>query len=229
MGSVRVVSFDLDGTITDLSFVNSVWLEGMPRLYALKNGLAFEDAKNSVMSEYGKVGRERLEWYDISYWIAKLGLDVSPEEVLSSFEDKIRIFPEVIEVLEELRDKGLRLIIVTNARREFADLELERTKIGHYFERVFSSTSDFGRIKKTVSLYKKVCSICDVSPKETIHVGDDRRFDFDVPNKLGMMAFYLDRTGEHSGKHVIHNLRELSKKLSTRTPQSACKKNHEQK
>ena len=93
MGRARVVSFDLDGTITDLSFVNSVWLEGMPRLYALKNGLAFEDAKNSVMSEYAKVGRERLEWYDMSYWIAKLGLDVSPREVLSSFEDKIRDLP----------------------------------------------------------------------------------------------------------------------------------------
>jgi putative hydrolase of the HAD superfamily len=213
MSSTKVVSFDLDGTITDTSFVDSVWLKGIPRSYALKNGLTFEDAKNRVMKEYSKIGKKRLQWYDLSYWINKLGLEVSPEEVLSSFRHKIRIFPDVREVLEEFRDRRLRLIVVTNARREFVDLELETTKIGHYFERVFSSTSDFGLIKKSVSVYRKVCSICDVSPEEMIHVGDDECFDFDVPCKLGITAFYLDRTGEHSGEHVINNLKQLDERL----------------
>ncbi len=216
MGSTKVVSFDLDGTITDISFADSVWLEGIPRLFALKNGLPFEDAKNSVTSEYSKIGRERLEWYDLSYWIKRLGLEVSPEEVLNSFQHRIRIFPEVPEVLQQLRDKGLRVIVVTNARREFVDLELEKTKIRHYFERVFSSTSDFGLIKKSVSLYRKVCRICDVSPDEVIHVGDDQRFDYEVPCKLGITAFYLDRTCEHSGNHVINSLKQMTEKLDAR-------------
>src|SRR5208337_79431 len=163
----------MDGTLTDISFVNSVWLEGIPRLYALKYGLAFEDAKNFVTREYGKVGKQRLEWNDLSYWIGRFCLDVSPVEILSSFQDRIGVFPEVTEALEEFRDMGFRLIIVTNARREFADLELEKTKIGHYFERVFSATSDFGLIKNTPNLYKKVWSICEVTPNEMIHVGDD--------------------------------------------------------
>lgn len=81
--------FDLDGTITDVSFVDSVWLEGIPCLYALKDGVSFEDAKSSVISEYDNVGRERLEWYDLSYWIGKLGLTVSPKEILNSFENRI--------------------------------------------------------------------------------------------------------------------------------------------
>jgi FMN phosphatase YigB (HAD superfamily) len=113
---------------------------------------------------------------------------------------------------------------VTNARREFVDLELEKTKIGHYFERVFSSTSDFGLIKKSVSLYRKVCSICGVPPEEMVHVGDDRRFDFEVPSKLGITAFYLDRTGEHSGDFIVDSLRRLSEKLGARTLQNGCKK-----
>jgi putative hydrolase of the HAD superfamily len=210
----KVVSFDLDGTVTDISFVNSVWLEGIPRLYALKSGLSFQDAKNFVTSEYGKVGRERLEWYNLGFWMAKLGLNASPEEVLNVYQNKIRVYPDVIEVLQEFRTRGLRLIIVSNARREFADLELEKTGIRQYFERVFSSTSDLGLIKKTVSLYQKVCSLCSVSPSEMVHVGDDECFDFEVPNKLGIIAFYLDRTGKHSGDHVVHGLRELSGKLA---------------
>jgi hypothetical protein len=43
----------------------------------------------SVISEYDKVGRKRLEWYDLSYWIGKLGLTVSPKEILNSFGNRI--------------------------------------------------------------------------------------------------------------------------------------------
>jgi len=207
----------LDGTLTDISFVDCVWLEGIPRSYALKHGLAFEDAKDFVTREYGKVGRDRLEWYDLSYWIRKFGLDVSPRTILDFFKQRIRIFPEVIEVLNELKCMGLRLIIVTNARREFADLEIENTKIGPYFEQIFSVTSDFGLIKKTPDIYKKVCGICKITPREMIHVGDDERFDFEVPREIGIEAFYLDRTGKHSGQSVIHSLMELSQKLTTVT------------
>jgi putative hydrolase of the HAD superfamily len=211
---IRIASFDLDGTLTDISFVDCVWLEGIPWLYAIKHGLAFEDARDFVMGEYGKVGREKLEWYDLSYWIRKFDLDVSPGQILDSFRKRIGVFPEVIEVLNKLRHMGLRLIIVTNARREFADLEIEKTKIGPYFEQVFSATSDFGLIKKTPDIYKKVCDICKIAPREMIHVGDDQRFDFEVPKELGIEAFYLDRTGKHSEQFVIHSLMELSQKLT---------------
>jgi len=214
MVHTKVVSFDMDGTITDLSFVKSVWLEGIPSLYATKNGISFEDAKKHVITEYAKVGRERLEWYDLGYWTKKLGLDVEPEMVLVSFQNRIRIFPEVNEVLEGCQDKGFKLIIVTNARRAFLNLELEKTGIGHYFDHVFSSTSDFGLIKKAVDVYQKVCSICGIYPAEVVHVGDDQCFDFEIPKKLGITAFYLDRTSVASGEWVIHNLRELGEKIT---------------
>ena len=88
MNKIELVSFDLDGTITDTSFVDSVWLEGIPRLYASKKNLPLEDAKRLVKREYDKMGRERLEWYDPSYWIEKFGLHVSSKELLNSFEAK---------------------------------------------------------------------------------------------------------------------------------------------
>jgi HAD superfamily hydrolase (TIGR01549 family) len=213
MQGARIVSFDLDGTITDNKFADSVWLEGIPRQYAVENDVSFEVARRKVISEYGKVGRERLEWYDLSYWIEKLRLDVSPEEVLSSFQHRIKLFPDVPEVLDGFRDEGLRLIIVTNARKEFAGLELEKTKITRCFERVFSTTSDFGLAKSTVIPYRKVCDSCSVSPNHVIHVGDDECFDFDVPRKLGITAFYLDRTGERSGTFIVCSLKELGEKL----------------
>jgi putative hydrolase of the HAD superfamily len=204
----------MDGTITDTSFVDSVWLEGIPRLFAAKNNLSFEQAKKNVKTEYDNVGRERLEWYDLSYWINKFSLNVFPRTVLHDFENRISMFPEVPKVLEKLKDKGFRLIIISNARREFVDLELEKTKIAHYFEHVFSSTSDFGLIKNSIRLYKEICTICKIAPNEMVHAGDDHLFDFEVPRSLGISAFYLDRTRQCREETAIHTLEELNQKLT---------------
>lgn len=215
MNNPRVISFDLDGTITDAAFVDSVWFEGIPRLYALKKGISFEDAKTDVKLQYDKVGRERLDWYDLRYWIKKFELDVSPKELLSRYVDRIRTFPEVLATLKKVQEKGLRQIIVSNARREFVDLEIERTDTGRYFESVFSSTSDFGLVKKSVKVFRRVCSICAIQPQEMVHVGDDRVFDYEVPRKLGICAFYLDRTGQCKEETFVHSLEEFSEKLAS--------------
>jgi len=213
MARIKVMSFDLDGTLTDYGFVDSVWFEGIPRSYSVKKNVSFDDARKFVKREYDKVGKEKLEWYDLQYWIRKFGLNATPQELLKHFEHRIKIYPEVPKVLDELKQRGFRLIIVTNARGEFVERELRKTGIENYFDRIFSSTSDFGLVKKTVNLYQRVCDVLKISPREMIHVGDDLAFDFDVPRRLGILAFYLDRTGKHKGEFVIHSLEELNKRL----------------
>jgi HAD superfamily hydrolase (TIGR01549 family) len=215
LNRIRIVSFDLDGTITEASFVESVWLEGIPRLYALKKHISVESAKRHIETEYNKVGREKLEWYDLHHWIQRFGLNTSPAKILNEYRKRIRTYPEVPRILQQVSDKGFRLIVITNARREFADLELEKTDIARYFERVFSSTSDFGLIKNSISIYRRVCDVCGIVPKELLHIGDDRVFDFEIPNKLGIQAYFLDRTARCKGKSVIHSLTELNEKLHT--------------
>ncbi len=213
MTNIKVISFDLDGTLTNTKFADSVWLEGIPRLYAIKKRISFEDARKIVQREYDKVGKDRPEWYDLNCWIRKFNLDVERQDLLSHYEDRVETYPEVPKVLEELKQKGFRLIIVTNARSEFFEFELKKAKLENYFERVFSSTSDFGLVKKTVNLYRGICNILEISPQEMIHIGDDKNFDFDTPRRLGITAFHLDRTGKSKGKLVIHSLEELNRKL----------------
>jgi len=209
----NIVSFDLDGTLVDSCFANSVWLHGIPSLYAAKKGVTLDEAKRAVFNEYRKVGNQRLEWYDLSYWISEFGLDTNPDKILAAFQQQIRVYAEVPEVLQHLQENGSRLIILTNARREFADLEIEKTMIGSYFEFVISSTTDFKLTKKTVNVYRKLCKIGNVNPQDLVHVGDDRIFDFEVPRKLGINAFHLDRTATKRGASVIHSLKELNKRV----------------
>ena len=214
MANSKIISFDLDGTLTDLKFVDSVWLEGIPRLYSISKTVSFNYAKEAVKQEYDKIGKERLEWYNLGYWIRKFDLNITPQELLGDFESRIAIFPEVPRVLSNLSEEGFELIVVTNARREFAELELRKAEIENHFKYVFSATSDFGLLKNTVNLYKRVCSILEIAPEEMIHVGDDLNFDFNVPRKLGILAFQIDRTGKRKGEYVINNLEELKPNLA---------------
>ena len=103
-----------------------------------------------------------------------------------------------------------RLIIISNARREFVDLEIKQTEIGNYFEKIFSATSDFNSTKNVPKVYSNICKICKVSPSEMVHIGDDYKFDFEVPSKLGINSLFLDRKAIEKRKFVVKSLDEIS-------------------
>jgi GMP/IMP 5'-nucleotidase len=209
---LKIISFDMNGTLTQDRFIELVWLEGIPKLYSRAKEIPYEKAKEYVFSEYKKVGEGRIEWYDIKYWFRFFGLGEDWRWLLKSLEHEVKSFPEVPSVLEEL-SKAYQLILTTNAYREFVDLELEATGLNGYFMRIFSSTSDFGEVKKTPQVYSKICQILGVKPEEIAHIGDHRLFDFAVPKELGIQAFYLDRTGGEEGDFIVRNMNEFRNKL----------------
>jgi putative hydrolase of the HAD superfamily len=208
----KYISFDMDGTLIDPEFTDWVWLHGIPTLYAQKYGIPFEKARTSVEMEYRKVGEGAIEWYDIKYWFRLFQLEMPWQVLMEQYIDKINIYPDVNPILERLKNK-FSLILTSNAGREFIDIEMEATGLGKYFDRIFSATSDFGDVKKTVRFYHRICEILGTNPHEIVHVGDHFEFDYLVPRTLGIPAFYLDRSGEQKGDFVLWDLKELEEKL----------------
>jgi putative hydrolase of the HAD superfamily len=202
---IRVISLDMDGTLVNSRFVDKVWMEGMPMLYAEKTGLDLPDAKSYVIGEYMKIGSDRLEWYDLMYWIERFGLKVGKDELLQLYEDEIETYPEVQEVLEQL-SSDYDLVVTSNAAREFIDIELEG--LSDYFRETFSATSDFREVKKSPLIYGTVCAHMGVKPYEVLHIGDHYSYDYESPLEAGLDALFLDRRGERSGREVVGDLRE---------------------
>jgi putative hydrolase of the HAD superfamily len=209
----KIISFDMDGTLVDAEFTDWVWGHGIPTLYAKKVGVSFEEAKAVVMQEYLKVGEGAIEWYDIKYWFRFFDLKENWRVVMEQYTDKIKVYPEVNQILERLGGR-FPLVLTSNAGREFIDIEMEATGLGRYFSRIFSATTDFGQVKKTVDFYQKICQALQTRPQEVVHVGDHYEFDYLVPRSLGIHAFYLDRSGEGSGNFIIGELRNLEERLS---------------
>jgi len=211
---VKIVSFDLDGTMVDGTFTRSFWYDGLSRLCAKRWGMTLEEARREITRRYGEVGMERLEWYDIKYWWKEFELDGRWRDLVEQCRSKVRTYPEVHEVLEGLH-RRFKLVVITNAARELAELEIEQAGLKGYFDRVFSATSDFGLVKKTGGFYLDVLKAIGASPAEVVHVGDNWAFDYLAPMEAGIRAFFLDRDGKQSGEFVVRDLKEFSRQLST--------------
>jgi putative hydrolase of the HAD superfamily len=213
---LKIISFDMDGTLVDPEFTDWVWGHGIPTLYAEKTGLSFEEAKGFVVNEYLKVGEGAIEWYDIKYWFRFFQLGEDWKVMMERYTDKIKVYPDVRPLLDRLKER-YPLVLTSNAGREFIHMEMEATGLDRYFDRIFSATSDFGEVKKAAGFYRRICRILEAGPAEIVHVGDHYEFDYLVPSSLGIHAFYLDRSDEQNREFVISDLGELEERLSEMT------------
>ncbi|HER23461.1 MAG TPA: HAD family hydrolase [Candidatus Atribacteria bacterium] len=204
---LKIISFDVDGTLVDSGYNDLIWFKEIPELVAKKKKINFEQSVKYVTDEYTKLGEYNLNWYDISYWITYFGIKVSPEKILEKYESKINIFPEVIPLLEKLRNKFI-LVITTAMPREFLKPKIK--KLEKYFKFSFSALSDFKKLKNA-EIYSKISKILNLCPEQILHIGDHWEFDYLAARKAGMNVIYLDRSKTKKGKLIIHNLGEVTK------------------
>ena len=209
MSRIKVVSFDADGTLVTPQFSQAVWYEGVPSLYAKKNGISFQKAKAFIEKEYQVVGDCRIEWYDIKYWLQRFGLGDCHQQLLEDYRHRVSCYPEVAQALSSL-SKDYTLIVVSCSTREFLPYLLNG--IERYFARVFSSISDYGQIK-TPQSYLEVCKQMGVSPEEMAHVGDLWDQDYLAAKKAGIMAFHLNRRGERKDGRSLRSLADLEARI----------------
>lgn len=214
---IKFISFDLDGTLMKSTYADLVWLEGVPKFYAKEKGIDIEKAKKYLKKEYDTIGDNRAEWYDLEYWFHRFNLKNNWRDLLEKYRYAIEPFPEVPNVLRRLYQK-YELIIISNAKREFIEIELLETKLRKYFTSVFSSTSDFHKVKKVVKkvpeFYETICNKIGINPNEMIHIGDHKEFDYTIPMKLGIQSFYLNRKKTTKGEYIVYDLEEFEKRIN---------------
>ncbi|RPJ61771.1 MAG: hypothetical protein EHM12_05045, partial [Dehalococcoidia bacterium] len=58
---IKVISFDVEGTMVTTDFSASIWFEMIPQRYAARRGLSFDGATSRIRQEYDSLGDQHLD------------------------------------------------------------------------------------------------------------------------------------------------------------------------
>ena len=116
--NIKIVSFDVDGTLVDKHYGDNFWREEIPRLYSDKNNIDIEEAKEIIYRDYDSIGDEDIRWYLPEFWFYRYGLEGDPKNILENLNEEINIYDDAKETLEKLEGK-YKLIVISNAARIF--------------------------------------------------------------------------------------------------------------
>lgn len=208
---IDTVHLDMDGTLLDRHFDDHFWLEHVPRRYAEKNGID-ESAAREQLYRMFRSQEQTLNWTDLDYWTAQLGLDIPvlKEEV----HHLIAVHPFVTEFLLFLRQHGKKVYLVTNAHGKTLNLKLRRTTIGGYFDGIISA-HDLGLPKEDPLFWGKLQRKVPYDPERTM-LGEDSETNLETARRFGIRyLIYVGRFSstmkpvQSSDFHTIHYFSEL--------------------
>jgi 5'-nucleotidase len=149
---VDTVLLDMDGTLLDLGFDNYFWLELVPERFAARQQLPVREAVAQLMSRFA-AKQGTLDWYCLDYWSRELDLDIVA--LKREVGERVCFLPGAQQFLEQLRSRGLRVVLVTNAHRESLQVKARQTGLIEYFHSTVCS-HDYGLPKEHPHFWPKL-------------------------------------------------------------------------
>lgn len=165
---VHTVLLDMDGTLLDLHFDNHFWREHVPRCYAENRGLDLLDARVDLAARYKKV-EGSLDWYCVDYWTRELGLDIAA--LKQELAELIAVHPHVVEFLAAVRERGKRLVLVTNAHGKTLAVKLKRTRLDDHFDSIICS-HDLGAPKEQIAFWERLKKVEPYDAPSSVLIDD---------------------------------------------------------
>jgi HAD superfamily hydrolase (TIGR01549 family) len=178
----KAVVFDAYGTIVKRTQKLSVW-------HDLKKKAGVADYKYNPLTN-------NMTFDECAGF---LGVTLSDTNLLENLElevNSIKAFPEVMEVMQILKNRGKKIVICSNLAQPYAQpiTDIFGEMVDHY---VWSF--EVGHVKPEAQIYEKVEELLGMSGKDIHMVGDTFECDFEGPRNRGWTASFLDRKG--TSKH----------------------------
>ena len=199
---VTHISFDLDGTLAYEEIDVIIWNELIPELYAETHEVSHEEGMKQVFSEYYRALHiEKIPtWTDIEYWFDRLEL-TGWEDMLARVKQHIKLYNDTLETLEYL-SKKYTLVLVTSNDRKFLDMKLEGADLKRLFKHTFTAP-ETKQSKKNKITFQAALETLNIDPDQIVHIGNELDSDVEEPNKVGIKAYRIDRTGSGDIKSLL--------------------------
>lgn len=194
INNFNVVSFDIFDTLLVSSFIDNndkfdyiAVLKNIPdfknlRIKAENKARCLKQIKSDKVIEdvalteiYNYLSEEYLDLIDLEKQL----------DLMSLRKNK-----ELYEIYNYALSQNKKIIIVSDSYYDSKFLKYLLNKNGYNgFERIFSS-SDIGKMKSTGNLFKYVVSSLSIEPGKIVHIGDNKKADFEKALENGLRAFH---------------------------------------
>lgn len=190
---IKAVIFDLDGTLLDRDsslklFIKTQYkkyireLKHIPEKHYTERFIEL-DNKGYVWKD--KVYQQLLQEFSIS----SLTWEQLLEDYINSFQFSCIPFQNMEYVLKELKNRGIRLGIITNGFTKFQSLNLKSLGIHNYIDTILISEQE-GIKKPHSEIFLRVLEKLGVTPEESLYVGDHPENDVIGAQNVGMNAVW---------------------------------------
>jgi putative hydrolase of the HAD superfamily len=207
---VRAVLLDLDDTLLDYSGgVDACWEAACASAAAgvaqAPLTAALTVTRRTFWSDPEHNRRERVHmvraWTQIASQALERcggdpGLGAAIAEAFAARRRSVmRLFPDALQCLAALRERGIPLGLVTNGDAREQRAKIERHDLARFFGAIVIE-GEFGAGKPDAEVYRTALSALGVPPGPDVWMaGDHLEFDVAGPQRLGLRGAWLDRPG----------------------------------
>jgi putative hydrolase of the HAD superfamily len=203
---MRAALLDALGTLVELE---RPWPHLVAELRARGVSVSEDDARRAMLAEmaYYKANHD-----DASDWAglkdlrrrcagivqAELGVALPLADVEDAMLAAIRFrpYPEVPGVLRALRERGARIVVVSNWDVSLHDV-LERTELRALVDAVVTS-AEFGAAKPDPAIFARALELAGARASDAVHAGDDVEADVHGARAAGIEPVLVARDGEQA-------------------------------
>ncbi|MBN1644577.1 HAD family hydrolase [Candidatus Woesearchaeota archaeon] len=117
-------------------------------------------------------------------------------------------YPETIDVLKDLKAKGIKMALSSNSPFNNVEPVLERCEMNDFFDRVNLSW-ETGKLKHEAVTFESILRPLGLKRSEVLMVGDSLETDIAGAEKVGIKAVLIDRKDRREYDNKIKDLSEL--------------------
>ena len=166
---IDIVLLDMDGTLLDLHYDNTVWNNRLPIHYAQRHGMSTDDANTHLVS-YMRQVYGTIRFYCLEHWADFTGLDI-----MAPHRDAVELIgwrPNALEFLRRTRARAVPAVLATNAHRLSVDIKDAHSNITQELDAVYSA-HDFGEPKEAQAFWAALREAHPFDPERALFIDDN--------------------------------------------------------
>ncbi|MEM7219690.1 MAG: HAD-IA family hydrolase [Pseudomonadota bacterium] len=190
---IDIVLLDMDGTLIDLHYDNTLWNAALPERYAQQNDITLSAARDHLFAQMRKF-RSTIEFYCLDYWAEFTDLDIL--DLHAELAPLIRYRPGSESFLRALQTLQVRSVLATNAHPDSVAVKDSVLDICRHFDRI-ATAHERREVKESQAYWVSLQRAEDFDPQRALFV-DDNETVIESARRFGIgHLFYVTQPDSH--------------------------------